>query len=160
MTWQTVVGDGKGGGLVERGPPPTGEGRHETCPYGGGRGDWTPPPPRLWIPDCSGITEGEGMDSRSGSGITERVGGGVSSLQGPELEHGAMINTNTSVANKVTAQALFRVMMLSLNTQWTFLMSSRRIKRRLYPITGLHFTTDNMTPTPSVPKVDGHNACR
>ena len=25
--------------------PRTGEGRHETCPYGGGRGDWIPAPP-------------------------------------------------------------------------------------------------------------------
>ena len=26
-------------------PHRLGEGRHETCPYEGGRGDWTPPPP-------------------------------------------------------------------------------------------------------------------
>ena len=59
--------------------PRTGEGRHETCPYG----EWghVHPTHRGWIhalahfqPDCSGMTEGEG--SVGGTSMVMGLGGG------------------------------------------------------------------------------------
>ncbi len=55
----------------------TGEGRHETCPYEGGRGDWIPGSTHWgWIPDCSGMTAKVYVEARAWVGYYRGQGVG------------------------------------------------------------------------------------
>ena len=85
-------------GLAGRGPPPartstglrvsgptSGEDRHEPCPYGGGRGDWTPAPPlqrgalcvRREVMGFGGVWVCRGSCLRRNDGLTGWRGAGL-----------------------------------------------------------------------------------